>query len=85
MALDKQMHFLVGVVVTLALGYLVNPLAAFIGGVVVGFLKETYDYYRPKFHTADVYDLIATGLGSLVASVFIIVAKSIYSLYSVQP
>lgn len=65
---DKLLHFLVGAVLVLAMGYLATPIYGLLAAVFAGAVKEFYDHYRPMKHTADVMDFYATAAGGCVGS-----------------
>jgi hypothetical protein len=79
MQLDKVAHFLAGATITLAVGYVAPILVAYIATVAVGWAKEVYDRYHPNTHTSDMWDFVATALGGLAASLFIL-ATNVVSL-----
>lgn len=60
---DKIYHCLGGVIL-FAIGQLFGY--GLLLAVVVGFLKEVYDYFHQDKHTPDVWDWIATSLGGLL-------------------
>jgi hypothetical protein len=74
---DKWAHILIGIVV-----YTLGALAAHaLGapwhiGIAVGFAftyiaavgKELYDSFRPSYHTQDVWDALATGMGGVIVA-----------------
>ena len=60
---DKVAHCLGGVIL-FAIGQLFGY--GLLLAVVVGFLKEIYDYMHKDKHTPDVWDWVATSLGGLL-------------------
>ena len=60
---DKVAHCLGGVIL-FAIGQLFGY--GLLLAVVVGFLKEVYDYFHQDKHTPDVWDWVATSLGGLL-------------------
>ena len=66
LAQDKLLHFIVGVLVY-AMFHFVSAEIGLLAVFLAGLGKEFYDFFSPKFHTVDVYDGIATGLGGLTA------------------
>lgn len=70
--LDKKAHFLVGAVLSLALGYLLPPVYGVVAAVLAGAIKEIYDYLHPKTHTCDGNDFLATSFGGLVGGMYLI-------------
>jgi hypothetical protein len=63
--IDKQMHFLSGALGSLFLSFIIGYWAIFVISIIAS-LKEWYDYLHPTLHTADIWDWIATTLGSLI-------------------
>ena len=60
---DKVAHCLGGVIL-FAIGQLFGY--GLLLAVVVGFIKEVYDYFHQDKHTPDVWDWFATSLGGLL-------------------
>jgi len=63
---DKIAHCLGGVIL-FAIGQLFGY--GLLLAVVVGFLKEVYDYFHQDKHTPDVWDWVATSLGGIIGLV----------------
>lgn len=61
---DKRKHFLAGFIIALLVGIL-NPLVGVSAGLVAAFLKEWWD--SKGYGTVELYDIIFTDLGTLVA------------------
>jgi len=71
MGWDKVWHFSGCFLLTILFTFLFrNPLKAFLTVLVLGFLKEVYDYYSVH-HICDMWDLIADSLGSLAAIIIL--------------
>ncbi len=66
LAQDKLLHFIVGVLVY-AIFHFISIDIALLAVFSAGLGKEVYDFFSPKFHTVDVYDGVATGLGGITA------------------
>lgn len=69
-AIDKQAHFLAGYVICVTIGLLASPLEGLMMGVVAGLIKEVVDAVSEK-GTPDIWDLIYTAGGALLAYVFL--------------
>jgi hypothetical protein len=70
--IDKQLHFAMGTIIGFSLALFIPWYFAFGVAVIVGALKELYDYYHPP-HTCDFYDFLATAIGGgYVALLYII-------------
>ena len=76
MPLDKQVHFLVGAVIALALGYILPIVYGLAVAVLMGAIKELYDHFHPATHTVDVWDFVATAAGGAVGSLFVLFAHT---------
>lgn len=69
---DKYLHVLAGLIITqLAIALFGEPWIGFIIGVVAGVLKETVD--ENAGGSFDLYDLLATVIGSGIGLVLIVV------------
>lgn len=75
--LDKKLHFLVGVIISVLCYALLNefkmaPPICFFSSTLIsstaGILKEVYDGFFPKKHTVDIYDFSFTAMGGLVGA-----------------
>jgi len=56
---DKQLHFLVGALISLFFGLLLTPWTGVGIALLIGILKEIYDKYHPK-HDAEIMDILWT-------------------------
>lgn len=65
---DKQLHFLVGLVIALACGYFVPWWAGLVAATAIGAGKEVYDSAHKDEHTPDVWDFVVTALGGLLGA-----------------
>ena len=63
---DKRLHFLAGLGCSLLFGVIINTLVGFISGIVIGILKEIYDFY--DYGKFDCYDMFATWIGAIVGA-----------------
>lgn len=70
---DKLLHILLGALISFSVG-LWEPWIGLAAGVVIGVLKEVYDYERPERHTADILDFWATAVGATVGTFLTLVA-----------
>ena len=69
---DKQLHMLGSAILTIVAYLLVKSLSyAVIGTLAIGIVKEIYDYFHPKKHTADIKDIFADMIGITIASLVI--------------
>jgi glycopeptide antibiotics resistance protein len=66
--IDKQMHFLSGLIGSLVLSFVIGYWASVVISIAAA-LKEWYDYRHPTIHTADFFDWLATTLGGLLGAV----------------
>ncbi len=64
---DKLLHCLGGVVIFAALHLLIMPWLSLVVIALAAVLKEFYDWRNPSAHTADVWDIVATLIGGLLA------------------
>ena len=75
--LDKRLHILAGAFVAILFagvpvffGY--DVVMCIVLGIymaaVAGILKELYDYFNPKKHTADFWDFVATVAGGILGA-----------------
>ena len=71
MTIDKYLHFGASFVLTLALSTVLPFGYAAAAVLLIGMLKELYDYRHPLMHTADWKDF-AADLGGVVAAVSIV-------------
>lgn len=86
--LDKQAHALGGAVITLATSMALLPVlglwtalaCALLAAMVIGALKELYDYHYPLTHTCDFYDWLATTLGGLAGCLWVLVPLAVRGL-----
>lgn len=62
--IDKQMHFISGSFGAFLLSILISAWAILVISILAGF-KEYYDYNHPNIHTYDVWDFIASVIGSV--------------------
>jgi hypothetical protein len=62
--IDKANHFIVGSFIYLISSFFLSPIYSFIPVMIIGSLKETYDYISKK-GTPDLVDLLYTIAGSL--------------------
>ena len=63
---DKVLHFVVGLLLQLALRLLLPPMAALGAVSAIAWGKERYDKAHQNVHTPDGWDAYATMLGALV-------------------
>ena len=63
--LDKQAHFMSGMLGSMLLAFFIGYWALLIVMIVAG-AKEWYDYKHPTIHTCDFFDWLATTLGAIV-------------------
>jgi len=81
---DKQKHAVFSFLLTLATFFILNVFTvsinysvifSFLAVSLIGFSKEIWDYYGWFNHkgTADVYDLIADLIGTLLAELILII------------
>ena len=63
--LDKQAHFMSGMLGSMLLAFFIGYWALLIVMIVAG-AKEWYDYKHPTIHTCDFFDWLATVLGAIV-------------------
>lgn len=85
--LDKQAHALGGTVITLTVSMVLLPflglwptlMAAMVANMMIGALKEWYDYHHPLVHTCDIYDWLATTLGGLVGCLWVLAPLAVRS------
>ena len=66
---DKQLHFYAGAIIGFSLSLFIPFGISFIAVIIIGALKELYDYYHPDKHTCDFYDWLATSLGGCYVSI----------------
>jgi len=70
---DKILHFIVGIfIVILSSTFGLNKIFSFILVLIAGIGKEIYDSFYPSKHTVESYDAIATIVGGLLATYFIL-------------
>jgi hypothetical protein len=67
--LDKANHFIYGTLVYFLSSFFLTPLLSLIPVIIIGALKEIYDYYS-KTGTPDIVDFLYTIFGAI--PVFII-------------
>ena len=65
--LDKQAHFVTGVLGGLILSVFIGLWAISIIALIA-LAKEVYDYKHPLIHTCDFYDWLATTLGGILGA-----------------
>jgi hypothetical protein len=61
---DKANHFIAGTIIYSVSALFFSPLISLLPVVIIGGLKETYDYYSGN-GTPDVYDFLYTLIGSI--------------------
>jgi hypothetical protein len=66
-AIDKQLHFLVGAVVLFTFATFGNAMLGLIVACILGLGKEVHDYCRPNTNTAELADIMYTVAGAAVA------------------
>ncbi len=65
--MDKLVHFLCGLVISLVVGLFAAPCIGLIAAVLAGVAKEIYDIKRTKFNILDfVYTAFGGLLGTLI-------------------
>jgi len=62
---DKKLHFMAGMLVTMAVSWSSYPIALIVL-LLVAAGKEIMDSRDPENHTADIWDFIVTLFGGLV-------------------
>ena len=72
---DKQLHFLVGLVIALACGYFVQWWVGSVLAAIIGAAKEMYDSLHTDRHTPDVWDFVVTAFGGIVGSLIVLLCK----------
>jgi len=75
--LDKIIHLLGGMVITLMLGYFLPISYCLIAAVVAGAAKELYDHFNPATHTVEMHDFLATAGGGFLASIFLVIVQEV--------
>ncbi len=73
MAFDKRLHFLAGLLISLAAGALFAPAWGLTAAAVAGLLKEVRDYF--SYGGPDPWDVIATVAGGLAGYIVMEVIK----------
>lgn len=79
MAIDKVLHFTAGLLISLIVGFTVNPIWAIFLGVIAGLYKELWDvFYKGMYRDGlplllakdrfDFFDLFVTILGAVVGT-----------------
>ncbi len=66
---DKRLHFIAGLLISLAVSIAINPTCGLIAAMVAGVAKEVKDYL--DYGGPDVIDCLATWAGGGVGHVFI--------------
>ena len=65
--LDKQAHFMSGMLGSMLLAFFIGYWAILIVALIA-LAKEVYDYKHPLIHTCDFYDWLATTLGGILGA-----------------
>lgn len=65
--LDKQAHFISGMLGSMLLAFFIGFWAIVIIALIA-LAKEVYDYKHPLIHTCDFYDWLATTLGGILGA-----------------
>jgi hypothetical protein len=69
---DKLMHFGAGLGIALLFGWLLTPFYGFVAAAVAGALKEIQDRVDKLNGTPDVWDFVATCLGGVTGTTFLL-------------
>ena len=77
--MDKLVHFLCGLVITLVVGLFTLPLIGFIVAVLAGVGKELYDWKKKK-QKFNVLDLLMTVYGGAFGLIVLYFADYVNSL-----
>ena len=64
MALDKQLHFAAGLLITISVGFFIAPLYGIAAAIFAGFMKEGWGWCC--YRGFDWKDLVVTWLGGFV-------------------
>lgn len=64
--LDKYMHFIGGTILFAVFHFLMTPMLALVGVLLLGIAKELYDRANKAVHTPDYKDALATALGGVL-------------------
>ena len=62
--MDKALHFVAGLAIALAVGWLVSPMAGLLAGMAAGVLKEIRDEWA--YGGADLRDMLVIFAGAAV-------------------
>ena len=61
---DKKLHFIVGLLIAILAGFVIDPITGIGLSIVAGVFKECYDDW--KYNGYDIKDMIATWIGGAV-------------------
>jgi hypothetical protein len=61
---DKKLHFIAGLLISLAVSIAINPICGLLTSLVAGVVKEIKDYL--DYGGPDMIDCLATWLGGLI-------------------
>ncbi len=75
MPYDKKLHFLAGLVISVA-GGIVHPVCGLLFSIAAGIFKEAFDEWR--YQGADWRDMIATWAGGILGFLVVEAAKWIF-------
>ncbi len=73
--LDKQLHFYAGLAIGFTLSVFIPFLIAFVIVMIIGALKELYDYLHPDKHSCEFLDWLATTLGGLYVVIICLISS----------
>lgn len=74
MALDKQLHFAVGLLIAMSVGFFIVPGYGFAAAVFAGFMKEMRDWCC--YRGFDWRDMVVTWLGGFVGFIVTMLLRS---------
>ena len=74
MALDKQLHFAAGLLITISVGFFVAPLYGIAAAIFAGFMKDGRDWCC--YRGFDWRDMVVTWLGGFVGFIVTMLLRS---------
>lgn len=73
MALDKQLHFAAGLLITISVGFFIAPLYGIAAAIFAGFMKDARDW--GCYRGFDLKDMVTTWLGGLLGTLLMEATK----------